>query len=71
MIIHIRDLVKCCAALMYSHRVVLEYHICHADEQIPLLVYTPQPTPLETQVTPFQSPCYGTMYLKASSGNID
>jgi hypothetical protein len=47
MIIHLRDLVTCCAALMYSHRVGPEYHIRHADEQILLLVYMPQPTPLE------------------------
>jgi hypothetical protein len=47
MIIHLRDLVICCAALMYSYRVGPEYYIRHADEQIPLLVYTPQPTPLE------------------------
>jgi hypothetical protein len=32
---------------MYSHRVGPEYHIRHADEQIPLLVYTTQPIPLE------------------------
>jgi hypothetical protein len=58
---------------MYSHRVGPEYHICHADEQIPLLVYTPQPTPLETQETPFQSPCYGVTIdaIKASSRNSD
>jgi hypothetical protein len=58
---------------MYSHRVGLEYHICHADEQIPLLVDTPQPTPLETQETPFQSPYYGAMVdaIKASSRNSD
>jgi hypothetical protein len=53
MVIHLRDLVTYCAALMHSHRVGPEYHICHVDEQIPLLVYTPQPTPLETQETPF------------------
>jgi hypothetical protein len=46
-------LVTWCATLMYSHRVGLEYHIRHVDEQIPLLVYMPQPTPLETQETPF------------------
>jgi hypothetical protein len=51
--IHLCDLVTCCAALMYSHRVGPEYHIHHADEQIPLLVYSPQPTHLETQETPF------------------
>jgi hypothetical protein len=44
---------------MYSHQVSPEYHIRHTDEQIPLLLYTPQPTPLETQETPFRSPCYG------------
>jgi hypothetical protein len=57
MIIHLCDLVTCCAALMCSHRVGPEYHIRHEDEQIPLFVYTPQPTPLETQETPFRSPC--------------
>jgi hypothetical protein len=58
---------------MYSHQVGLEYHIRHANEQIPLFVYTPQPTPLETQETPFRSPCYGVMIdvIKASSGNSD
>jgi hypothetical protein len=50
-----------------------EDHICHADEQIPLLLYTPQPTPLETQETPLQSPCYGATIdaIKASSRNSD
>jgi hypothetical protein len=51
----------------------LEYHIHHADERIPPLVDTPQPTPLETQETPFRSPCYGVMVdaIKASSRNSD
>jgi hypothetical protein len=50
-----------------------KYHIHHADEQILLLVYTPQPTPLETQETPFRLPCYGVMVdaFKASSRNSD
>jgi hypothetical protein len=58
---------------MYSHQVGPEYHICHADEQIPLLVYTPQPTPLETQEIPFRSPCCGVMVdaIKAFSENSD
>jgi hypothetical protein len=58
---------------MQSHREGLEYHIRHADEQIPLLVYTPQPTPLETQETHFQSPCYGVTVdtIKASSESSD
>jgi hypothetical protein len=30
----------------------------HADEQIPLLIHSLQPTPLETQATPCQSPSY-------------
>jgi hypothetical protein len=47
MIFHLRDQVTYCAALMYSHRLGPEYHICQADEQNPLLVSTPQPTPLE------------------------
>jgi hypothetical protein len=73
MIIHLHDLVTCCAALMYSHRVGLEYHIRHTDEQISLLVYTPQATSLETQETPFRSPCYGVTVdaIKASTGNSD
>jgi hypothetical protein len=56
---------------MCSHRVGPEYHIRHVDEKIPLLVYTPQPTPLEIQETPFRSPCYGVTVdaIKASSGN--
>jgi hypothetical protein len=58
---------------MYSHRVGHEYHIRHADEQIPLLVYMPQPTHLETQETPFRSPCYSVTVdaIKASSENSD
>jgi hypothetical protein len=58
---------------MYSHQVGLEYHIRHADEQIPLLIYTPQPTLLETQETPFRSPCYGVTVdaIKASSRSSD
>jgi hypothetical protein len=51
---------------MYSRRVCPEYHIRHADEQIPLLVYTPQPTPLENQ-----SPYYGVTVdaIKVFYGN--
>jgi hypothetical protein len=58
---------------MYSHQVGPKYHIRHADENIPLLVYTVQPTPLETQETPFQLPYYGVTVdaVKASSGNSD
>jgi hypothetical protein len=39
------------------------------DEQILLLMHTPQTTPLETQETPFQSPYYGVTVdaIKASS----
>jgi hypothetical protein len=50
-----------------------EYHIRHADEKIPLLIYTPQPTPLETQETPFQSPFYGVTVdaIKDSSESSD
>jgi hypothetical protein len=35
-------------------------------------MHTPQPTPLETQETPFQSPFYIAMVdaIKASSGSI-
>jgi hypothetical protein len=58
---------------MYSYRVVPEYHTHHVDEKIPLLVYMPQPTPLETQETPFRSPYYGVTVdaIKASSRNSD
>jgi hypothetical protein len=54
---------------MYSHRVGPEYHIRRADEQIPLLIYMPQPTPLETHEKPFRSPYYGETVdaIKASS----
>jgi hypothetical protein len=50
-----------------------EYHIHHTDEQIPLLIYMPQPTPLETQETPFWSPYYGVMVdaIKAFSRSSD
>jgi hypothetical protein len=45
----------------------------HTDEQIPLLMHSPQPTPLETQETPFQSPSYVVMVdaIKASSISSD
>jgi hypothetical protein len=45
----------------------------HADEQIPLLMHSPQPTPLETKETPFQSPSYVVTVdaIKASSGSSD
>jgi hypothetical protein len=58
---------------MYSHQVGPEYHIRHADEQIPLLLYMPQPTPLETQETPFRSPCYGVTVdaIKTFFGDSD
>jgi hypothetical protein len=44
-------------------------YFCHAEEQIPLLMHTLQPTPLEIQETPFQSPCYGVTVdaIKTSS----
>jgi hypothetical protein len=37
------------------------------------LVYMPQHTPLETQETPFQSPCYGATVdaIEAFSRNSD
>jgi hypothetical protein len=45
----------------------------HADEQIPLLIHTPQHTPLETRETPFQLPYYRVTIdaIKASFGNSD
>jgi hypothetical protein len=55
-IVHLRDLVTCCTTLMCSHRVGPEYHICHADEQIPLLVTLLYAPLRRTQETPFQSP---------------
>jgi hypothetical protein len=44
----------------------------HADEKIPLLMRTPQPTPLETQDIPFQ-PYYRVTVdaIKTSSGSSD
>jgi hypothetical protein len=43
------------------------------DEQIPLLVHTPQPTPLENPTTPFQPPYHEMMVddIKVSSGISD
>jgi hypothetical protein len=44
------------------------------EEQISLLMHTPQHTALEkTQKTLFQSPCYGVTVdeIKASSGSSD
>jgi hypothetical protein len=58
MIVHRRDLVTCCAALMCSHRVGTEYHIFQVDEKISLLaklLYLPL---WRTQETPFQSTSY-------------
>jgi hypothetical protein len=58
MIVHLRDLVTCCIALMYSHWVGPEYHICQVDEQIPLLAILHYLPLWRTQYTPFQSTCY-------------
>jgi hypothetical protein len=55
-IIHLRDLVTCCTALMYSHQMGPEYHIFHTDEEILLLIYTPQPTPVESKRHLFGNP---------------
>jgi hypothetical protein len=49
---------------MHSHRVGPEYHIRHADEQIPLLVYTPQPTPLENPRNSHPITVWGLMQLE-------
>jgi hypothetical protein len=57
-IVHLRELVTCCAALMCSHRVGPEYYICHADEQIPLLAILLNLPIWRTQETPFQSTSY-------------
>jgi hypothetical protein len=61
MTFHLRDLVICCAALMCSHRVGLEYHICQVDEQIPLLAILLYLPLWRTQETPFQSTSYVKM----------
>jgi hypothetical protein len=71
-IFHPRDLVTCCNIgwiLPSGPRV--PFH--NAEEQIPLLMHTPQHTPLETQETPFQSPYYRVTVdaIKASSGSSD
>jgi hypothetical protein len=58
MIVHLRDLVTGCVALMYSHRVGPEYHIYHVDEQIPLLAILLNLPLWRTQETPFQSTSY-------------
>jgi hypothetical protein len=58
MIVHLRDLVTCCTTLMCTHRVGLEYYICHADEQIPLLAILLYLPLWRTQETHFQSTSY-------------
>jgi hypothetical protein len=58
MIVHLRDLVTCCAALMYSHRVGPKFHICHVDEQILLLAILLNLPLWRTQEKPFQSTSY-------------
>jgi hypothetical protein len=60
MIVHLCDLVTCCAALMCSHWVGPEYHICQVDEQIPLLAILLYLPLWRTQGIPFQS----TIYVK-------
>jgi hypothetical protein len=73
MIAHLRDLVTCYAALMFSHRVGPEYHICHVDEQIPLLAVLLNLPLWGTQETPFQSTSYvKTVYaIRLSSKSSD
>jgi hypothetical protein len=61
MIFHPRDLVTCCVASDVISSSVPRVYFRHADEQIPLLVHTPQPSPLEYVKTPFQSPSYRVM----------
>jgi hypothetical protein len=72
-IVHLCDLVTCYAALMYSHWVGPEYHICHTDEQILLLAILLYLPLWRTQETPFQSTCYVMTVdeIRVSSGNID
>jgi hypothetical protein len=67
-----RDLVTCCNIGWISAsgpRVSFR----HVEEQILLLVHTPQPTPLEYPKTPFQSPCYRVTVdaIKAATGCSD
>jgi hypothetical protein len=73
MIVHLCDLVTCCAALMCSHRVGPEYHIYHADEQIPLLAILLNLPLWRTQETPFQSTSYVKTVdaIRVSSRNSD
>jgi hypothetical protein len=65
----------------YSHVATLDeispsgprVSVHHTKEQIPLLIHMPLHTPLETQKTPFQSPCNHVMVdaIKASSWSSD
>jgi hypothetical protein len=50
-----------------------DYHICHADEQISLLVHTPLDTPLENPKDTFSVTLYGVTVdaIKASSESSD
>jgi hypothetical protein len=57
-IVHLHDLVTCCAALMYSHQVGPKYHFRNADEQILLLIMLLYLPLWRTRETPFQSPSY-------------
>jgi hypothetical protein len=71
-IFHPPDLVICCNIGLISPSGP-RVSFCHAEEQILLLMYMPQHTPLETQETPFQSPYYRVMVgaIKDSSGSSD
>jgi hypothetical protein len=73
MIFHPRDLVTCCAASDVISPSGPGVSFYHAEEQIPLLVHTPQHTPLEYLKTPFQSPIHRMTVdaIKATSGSSD
>jgi hypothetical protein len=72
MIFHPCDLVTCCNIGWISPSGP-KVSFRHVEEQILLLVHTPQPTPLEYLNTPFQSPCYRVTVdvIKAFAGCSD
>jgi hypothetical protein len=71
--IYPRDLVTCYAASDVISPSGPRVSFRHAEEQISLLVHTPQHTPTEYLKTPFESPNHGMTVdvLKESFGSSD
>jgi hypothetical protein len=72
MIFYSRDIVTC-STLDVSKRCGPRVSFHHAEEQIMLLVHTPQPIPLSYLKTHFQSPNYGVTVdaIRAAAGYSD